>query len=405
MSIDAWIEQSRPYWFNRVTSSLSSKKDIQESLNEPICLFFDALLQAVASGDAAFVEPILTDWIETRPQSNVDDENNTLAPILTAFLSSHLETAREYLPPEDALNLFQAILPIYTHAYDFTYRIETRLKIEQVIAELEQANEYVKRVDQSKADFISVAAHELKTPLTLIEGYRSMLTELLADNAINSQAEIYLKGIQSGYKRLREIVEDLISVSLIDNNILPIHYQPVWLCSLLDIVVQEVSGIVAERKILLEISRFPGSEERIFGDGEQLVQAFRKLIANAIKYTPDGGAIKVDGRKLPGFIEITVEDTGIGIDPADHLYIFEKFGRLGSPSLYSSSKTHFKGGGPGLGLSITKGIVEAHGGAIWVESEGYDETKYKGSTFHVLLPLRKEPPDDKTAQIFKQLGQ
>jgi signal transduction histidine kinase len=77
----------------------------------------------------------------------------------------------------------------------------------------------------------------------------------------------------------------------------------------------------------------------------------------------------------------------------------------GNPSLHSSSKTHFKGGGPGLGLSITKGIVEAHGGAIWVESEGYDETKYKGSTFHVLLPLRKEPPDDKTAQIFKQLGQ
>jgi signal transduction histidine kinase len=405
MSVDVWIEQSRPYWLNRVTGSLSMEKGIQESLNEPICLFFDALLQAVASGDPAIVDPILLDWIENRPQNNVDDDDNTLAPILTALLTSHLETAREYLPPEDALNLFQTILPIYTHAYDYTYRIETRLKIEQVIAELEQANEYVKRVDQSKADFISVAAHELKTPLTLIEGYRSMLTELLSDNAINSQAEIYLKGIEGGYKRLREIVEDLISVSLIDNNILPIHYQPVWLYRLLDIVVQDVSGIVAERKISLDISRFPGSEERIFGDGEQLVQAFRKLIANAIKYTPDGGAIKVDGRKLPGFIEITFADTGIGIDPADHLHIFEKFGRLGNPSLHSSSKTHFKGGGPGLGLSITKGIIEAHGGAIWVESEGYDETKYKGSTFHVMLPFRIEPPEDKTAQIFKQLGQ
>jgi signal transduction histidine kinase len=405
MSVDVWIEQSRPYWLNRITGSLSMEKGIQESLNEPICLFFDALLQAVASGDPAIVDPILLDWIEKRPQNNVDDDDNTLAPILTALLTSHLETAREYLPPEDALNLFQTILPIYTHAYDYTYRIETRLKIEQVIAELEQANEYVKRVDQSKADFISVAAHELKTPLTLIEGYRSMLTELLSDNAINSQAQIYLNGIEGGYKRLREIVEDLISVSLIDNNILPIHYQPVWLYRLLDIVVQDVSGIVAERKISLDISRFIGSEERIFGDGEQLVQAFRKLIANAIKYTPDGGAIKVDGRKLPGFIEITFADTGIGIDPADHLHIFEKFGRLGNPSLHSSSKTHFKGGGPGLGLSITKGIVEAHGGAIWVESEGYDETKNKGSTFHVMLPLRKEPPDDKTAQIFKQLGQ
>jgi signal transduction histidine kinase len=405
MSVDAWIEQSRPYWLNRVTGSLSMEKGTLESLDELICLFFDALYQAVTSGDPAFVDPILADWVETRLQNHVDDDETTLAPILAVFLSSHLETAREYLSPEDALNLFQTILPIYTHAYDFIYRIETRLKIEKVIVELEQANTYVKRVDQSKADFISVAAHELKTPLTLIEGYRSMLAELLADNAINLQAEIYLRGIEVGYKRLREIVEDLISVSLIDNNILPIHYQPVWLYRLLDIVVQEVSSIAAERNISLEISRFPGSEERIFGDGEQLVQAFRKLIANAIKYTPDGGVVKVDGRKLPGFIEITFEDTGIGIDPADHLHIFEKFGRLGNPSLHSSSKTHFKGGGPGLGLSITKGIVEAHGGAIWVESEGYDETQYKGSTFHVMLPFRKEPPDDKTAQIYKQWGQ
>jgi signal transduction histidine kinase len=405
MSVDAWIEQSRPYWLNRVTGSLSMEKGTLESLDELICLFFDALYQAVTSGDPAFVDPILADWVETRLQNHVDDDETTLAPILAVFLSSHLETAREYLSPEDALNLFQTILPIYTHAYDFIYRIETRLKIDKVIVELEQANTYVKRVDQSKADFISVAAHELKTPLTLIEGYRSMLAELLADNAINLQAEIYLRGIEVGYKRLREIVEDLISVSLIDNNILPIHYQPVWLYRLLDIVVQEVSSIAAERNISLEISRFPGSEERIFGDGEQLVQAFRKLIANAIKYTPDGGVVKVDGRKLPGFIEITFEDTGIGIDPADHLHIFEKFGRLGNPSLHSSSKTHFKGGGPGLGLSITKGIVEAHGGAIWVESEGYDETQYKGSTFHVMLPFRKEPPDDKTAQIYKQWGQ
>ena len=107
-----------------------------------------------------------------------------------------------------------------------------------------------------------------------------------------------------------------------------------------------------------------------FGDPERLLQVFRNVLTNAIKYTPDGGCVTVDGRKLPGFIEIIVRDTGIGIDPEDQSIIFEKFTRLGNISLHSSGKTKFKGGGPGLGLHIARGIIEAHGGAIWVESPG-----------------------------------
>jgi signal transduction histidine kinase len=139
----------------------------------------------------------------------------------------------------------------------------------------------------------------------------------------------------------------------------------------------------------------------LFADGERLYQALRNVILNAIKFTPDGGQIVVDGRRLPGFNEITVADTGIGIDPEYHTLIFEKFGRLGRASLHSSGKTKFKGGGPGLGLPITKGIIEAHGGAIWVESEGYDEQRHPGTTFHILLPVRREPPDEKFAQLFR----
>jgi signal transduction histidine kinase len=142
-----------------------------------------------------------------------------------------------------------------------------------------------------------------------------------------------------------------------------------------------------------------------YGDGERLLQAFRNLITNAIKYTPDGGKIDIDGRMLPGFVEVIISDNGIGIDPDDHVRIFEKFGRLGNVATHSSSKTKFKGGGPGLGLPITKGIIEAHGGAIWVESEGYDEQNCPGSTFHILLPLRKEPPDDKAAKLFLPLNE
>jgi signal transduction histidine kinase len=99
-------------------------------------------------------------------------------------------------------------------------------------------------------------------------------------------------------------------------------------------------------------------------DNLQMVKKFsgiRNVIINAIKYTPNGGQITIDGRMLPGFIETTISDTGIGIDPDDHIHIFEKFGRLGSVSLHSSGKIKYKGGGPGLGLPITKGIIEAHG--------------------------------------------
>ena len=193
----------------------------------------------------------------------------------------------------------------------------------------------------------------------------------------------------------------MIDVSMIDNNLLSLNFQPVWINRLFDVIEREFSNIIADRKLALQIYAFAGSGEMTFGDNERLYQAFRNLVANAIKYTPDGGRITVDGRKLPGFIEVTIKDTGIGIDPDDHIRIFEKFGRTGNAALHSSGKTKFKGGGPGLGLSITKGIIEAHGGAIWVESEGYDETNCPGATFHILLPLRKEPPDAEVAKLFQ----
>ena len=134
------------------------------------------------------------------------------------------------------------------------------------------------------------------------------------------------------------------------------------------------------------------------------MQALRNVINNAIKYTPDGGTITINGRKLPGFIEVIISDTGIGISPENQAVIFEKFGQLGRVELHSSGKTKFKGGGPGLGLPIARGILEAHGGSIWVESKGYDEFRCPGSTFHILLPARTESPDPKMAKLFDTLG-
>jgi signal transduction histidine kinase len=129
-------------------------------------------------------------------------------------------------------------------------------------------------------------------------------------------------------------------------------------------------------------------------DPDQLIKVFNNIIMNAIKYTPDGGSINVSGRYLngnePPQVEIAIHDTGIGIDPALQHLIFEKFNQTGDVLLHSSGKTKFKGGGPGLGLAIARGIVQAHGGRIWVESPGYNEEAHLGSTFFVSLPAEKQ---------------
>ncbi|MGQ9833248.1 MAG: sensor histidine kinase, partial [Candidatus Villigracilaceae bacterium] len=215
-----------------------------------------------------------------------------------------------------------------------------------------------------------------------------------------SSLEPYIQGINNGIRRLRDILEDMIDVSLIDNNLLSLNFQPVLLNHLLGLLKSEFAEVVRQRRQKLDVRPFAGSERVLYGDPERLYQAFSNIVSNAIKYTPDGGQIWVDGRVLPGFVEVIIKDTGIGISPEDQQLIFEKFTQLGQTSLHSSSKTKFKGGGPGLGLSIARGIIESHGGAIWVESEGCDEVKCPGSTFHVLLPIRTEPDDPKLVKLF-----
>jgi signal transduction histidine kinase len=402
MSNAETLKQIRPVWIARVARQMARGQEVRESFRLQLERFYDLLEQAIVTGDPGWLNPILDTWIESRTQTELDAQGTSLPPILDQILIITQEIAGEMLDADRALSLIGALLPVYTYAFEYTSRQETQRHIEKVARELEQAQGALEKLDKSKSDFISIAAHELKTPLTLIEGYAAMLREQVKEsNSDESPYIILLKGIDNGTRRLQEIVNDMIDVSMIDNNLLSLNFQPVWINRLFHVIEQDFTRIASARKLRLQVNPFDGSGEMTFGDNERLYQAFRNLVANAIKYTPDGGQISIDGRKLPGFIEVTIKDTGIGIDPDDHIRIFEKFGRTGNASLHSSGKTKFKGGGPGLGLSITKGIVEAHGGAIWVESEGYDEASCPGATFHVLLPMRKEPPDASVAKLFQ----
>lgn len=398
------LEQIRPIWMERVSRQLARGERVRESFVEQLAEFFNMMRQAIITGDPSWMDKVLDGWAEARTETELENQDISLAPLLGQIMMTTHDVASEVLNDRDAMILYGAILPLYTYAVQYTSRLETKLYVEHISEELDDARITLERLDKSKSDFISVAAHELKTPLTLIEGYAAMLRDLLPTEDQESSLVLLIKGIDNGTSRLQEIVDDMIDVSMLDNNMLKMNFQPVWIGQLIAIVRRELDGPLADRQQHLVINEFEGVNEMTFGDSERLYQALRNLLTNAIKYTPDGGTITVDGRMLPGFVEITIADTGIGINVQDQERIFEKFGRVGNVALHSSGKIKFKGGGPGLGLPITKGIIEAHGGAIWVESEGYDEVNCPGTIFHVLLPIRKESPDNRAAEIFKPLA-
>jgi signal transduction histidine kinase len=390
-------------WLHRVTRQLARGEELREHLEVLLSQFYNRLHQAVETGDPAWLNPVLDEWVQARPGELGESQDYSLSTVLNRIQLSTYEIARENLVETDTLALIETLTPIFMQANEYTNRLELERTIRNISWDLERANVSLKRLEKSKSNFIAIAAHELRTPLTLIEGYAAMLRDQLVDRGEYYQANILLKGMDNGTRRLREIVDDMIDVSLIDNDLLTLTFQPIWLNRILKGLHKEFESTIQERSLNFEMVPFSGMDEMTFGDSERLHQAFRNVFSNAVKYTPDGGRIIVDGRLLPGFFEVTIQDTGIGIDPENHLRIFEKFGTLGDVALHSSGKTKFKGGGPGLGLPITKGILEAHGGSIWVESERCDEQSCPGSTFHILLPIRKMPPDEHAGRLFNPL--
>jgi len=402
MTVQASLKKLRTIWVERVSREMAAGEGVRAGFNEQLERFFDLLEQSIVTGDMAWLDPILYDWGRSPTETNLEAADYSVSFILNRMIALTIEIARDRLKPKEALDLLGAVVPVLAHSLGVVIRYEMETRVAHVSKELGEVQEKLQALDQNKSKFISVAAHELKTPLTLIEGYASMMADLASDDG-ETPMKNYLNGVNTGILRLRDIIDDMIDVSLIDNNLLTLNVQPMWVSHLLDLARNEFRKPIAERKQTLIVNDFEGSDLMIYGDSGRLYQAFNNVITNAIKYTPDRGQIVIDGRLLPGFVEITIKDTGIGISPEKQTLIFEKFGLLGRTDLHSSGKTKFKGGGPGLGLSISRGIIEAHGGTIWVESPGYDEKELPGSTFHILLPTRTEPDNPVMLKFFGNL--
>lgn len=271
---------------------------------------------------------------------------------------------------------------------------EQNERIRDLNRDLVDQNERLEIMDRIKSDFITIASHELRTPLTQVKGYTDILSAMNEENALTRDQTREIVGhVNRATLQLESLITAMLDASQLDVDGMQLTFVKTQIDTIIRLAVEPLMQAIRERRITLKLN---GIDEipTIRADFKRLVQAFTNIIGNAVKYTPDHGAITVDAKIVPSrnedepYLEIVVSDTGIGIDPKFHDLIFEKFFRIGDPQLHSTGTTKFKGAGPGLGLPIAKGVIEAHGGRIWVESEGEDEERLPGSRFHVILPMR-----------------
>jgi signal transduction histidine kinase len=277
------------------------------------------------------------------------------------------------------------------HLVESLMRVNAEFR--KAYASMEAAHSKLQKIDRTKSDFISISSHELRTPLTILSGYSQILMDApdIKEHPVYADAA---KAVFEGAQRLHEIIDSMLDVAKIDTQDLALQSEPVSLEYVLNKASKECSEALEERQLKVELGPEISKLPQVQGDSIALQKVFRHLLINAVKYTPDGGAIVLAGAEVAeedtrfpqGGVEVIVTDTGIGIDPRYIDLIFTKFYQTGDIDLHSSGKAKFKGGGPGLGLAIVRGIVSAMGGLVWAESPGYDEEKNPGSSFHVVLP-------------------
>jgi signal transduction histidine kinase len=305
---------------------------------------------------------------------------------------------REYLEGKhETVTREQEVLYLRQQTHHLVERLEAK------ITELMQVNQELCEADRLKSRFIALAAHELRTPLTVIQGYMGMVLDAQAEARVleNQDLLVIVNGIGRGVNRLNSIVSDMVDASRIEAGTLELNRSEVSILDSIGSAMRDLASVIQERRLTVTTASL-GHLPKIWADSQRLHQVFVNLIGNAIKYTPDGGAISITATlvavdSIPGgvrvtdlstdYVDVVVKDEGIGIAAADQERIFQRFYEARDDSLHSSSKYQFLGGGVGLGLPIARGIAEAHGGWLWVESEGCDLEKCPGSRFHILLPI------------------
>jgi len=261
-------------------------------------------------------------------------------------------------------------------AYEKTqkFNLVLRAEIDRATKELRDVNDRLVQADKSKDEFISLASHEIRTPIAALEGYLSMLNLQKVD--IKARDEIAKRSYES-VERLSTLVKDLLDVSRIDQKRIKLNKQPTRLERLIQRAMEGFELQTRDKKIYIKFQKPEKMLQEANIDPERVGEVFNNLISNAIKYTYKGG-ITISLEEKDNMAQITVSDTGMGIPKNAISHLFQKFYQAETASSVLSNER----GGTGLGLYISKNIVEMHGGKIWVES-----TEGKGTAFYFTLPL------------------
>ena len=291
---------------------------------------------------------------------------------------------------------------------DVTAEIESIKQIERkniemakINSELIRSNAELKRGSDLKSNFLSIASHELKTPLTSIKGYSDIIIDTMKGK-LESSVFRMIESINRAADRLHRVVNNILDVTRIEQKRLRLKPEAMNLAAVAGECIEELAQFSSMRHIRFEC--VAADDLPVFvGDTMRMQQVFTNLFSNAIKFSPDNSAIQVRiGLLNPSEFHIIVKDQGIGIEKLEQKKVFDPFYEIASTTRHSTDFSKFMGGGTGLGLSIVKGIVERHGGRIWIESEGPSESvKFPGSEFHIVLPIKAkiEWDDDETKTI------
>lgn len=261
---------------------------------------------------------------------------------------------------------------------------ERREQVELLAAKLDEANKHLEELDEAKDNFLSMAAHELNTPIAAIEGYLSMIIDEKMAGELNEKLTGYLKNIYGSSKRLANLVKNLLNVSRIESNRIHLLYSEVQTEDIIDQAITEIKIKADEVGHKLIFEKPSPALPKTWFDVDRITEVLINMIGNAIKYTDPPGKITVSTHTDGDKIVVAIKDNGRGIPEEKDGHIFEKFSQV------NVMKDQVKG--TGLGMFIVKNLIELHKGKVWYKSS-VDE-KDHGTTFYFSLPILKEKPED-----------
>jgi PAS domain S-box-containing protein len=254
-------------------------------------------------------------------------------------------------------------------------RVRSEEELRRRTLELQRANERLHELDRLKTAFMSTVSHELRTPLTSIQGFGEFLEDEVG-GPLSPEQHQFVDAIMDGARRLRGMVDNLLDFTQLNAGTLTLVQQEIDLGPAIEEAITQIEEAIKTRNMTLDV-RLPRVPMVVWADAGRIRQVLLNLLSNAVKFTPDGGRIALTTEVRGADVHVSVSDTGIGIGTEHMAHMFERFFQVDT----SYTRT---AGGAGLGLSLSKALVEAHGGHMGVQSE-----LGQGSTFWFTLPLSR----------------